>query len=206
MSKVFSHLSLLAVLVLAACSSNSSSGSTSPGSSQTSGTHQSSSASSSISPTPTAFTSQAYGYSLTVPARWSTRQAYVKWDGKSELDGTATEADIIGQPGETRGVWAAAAPTKLNLAAETAFAIKWNTDLHGDYCPRRPTMRTRVLVGHQPGVLLAYNCGILVNTAVTVHRGVEYWFSFVDHGVAAASDPADHAMFMRILSSIQLPN
>jgi hypothetical protein len=131
-------------------------------------------------------------------------QASVKWDGKWELDGTSPEADLIGQPGDARGVWAAAARSKRTLAAATAFAIRWNRDVHGDTCPHPPT-RTPVMVGGQPGVLLAYNCGILVNMAVTVTHGVEYWFAFLDHGVAAANDPADHAIFMKMLSSVRFP-
>ena len=61
-------------------------------------------------------------------------------------------------------------------------------------------------MGGQPGVLLAYNCGILINIAATVHHGVGYWFAFRDPAVAAATDPADHAAFMDILRSVQFPD
>ena len=193
-------LSLLAGGVLIA-SCSSSAGSPSSGA----GPAAASTGSQSSAPVSRTFTSEAYGYTLTVPANWSSRQAYVKWDGKAELDGTSTAADLIGQPGETRGVWAAASPSKLDLAADAAFAIRWTAQVHGDYCPHRPNARTHVMVGSRPGILLAYNCGILVNLAVTVAHGVEYWFSFVDHGLVAATDPADHAIFMKILSSVQFP-
>jgi hypothetical protein len=66
-------------------------------------------------------------------------------------------------------------------------------------------MRNRVTIGGQPGVLLAYNCGILINFALTVDHGVEYWFVFVDQGVPAATDPTDHAPFLKMLSSVQFP-
>jgi hypothetical protein len=198
MSKVVSALTLAAVFLVAACGSGGSSPS---GASHTGAVPHTSTAATK----PRTFTSEAYGYTLTVPANWTSRQAYVKWDGKAELDGTSTAADLIGQPGETRGVWAAAARSKLDLAADAAFAIRWTTQVHGDYCPHRPNMKNHVMVGSRPGILLAYNCGILVNLALTVDRGVEYWFSFVDHGVVAATDPADHATFMKMLGSVQLP-
>jgi len=204
MSKVIGYLGLLAaIFLIASCSSGSSSGSSSRASSHTSATPQASSASQSIAPKPTAFTSTTYGYTLTVPAGLTSRQAFAKWDGESELNGDSAEVDLIGDPGDTSGVWAAAAPSKRDLVAETAYAITWNAHYHGDYCPQRPDITTRITVGGQPGVLLAYNCGILVNTAVTVAHGVDYWFVFVDRSVAAATTPTDHATFMKILSSVQ---
>jgi hypothetical protein len=54
-------------------------------------------------------------------------------------------------------------------------------------------------------VLLAYNCGILINHAVTVHHGVGYDFAFRDPTVAAATDPTDHAALLDILGSVQFP-
>jgi diaminopimelate decarboxylase len=143
---------------------------------------------------------------LTVPAGWTSRQAPAKWDGESELDGSSALADLLGQPGETQGVWAAAARSKRDLAAWASFMIAWNAHYHGDTCPHRPNTRNRVRVGAQPGVLLAYNCGILVNNVATVHNGVGYFFVFVDHGVAAATDPTDHATFLKILRSVKFPD
>ena len=54
-------------------------------------------------------------------------------------------------------------------------------------------------------MLLGYNCGILVNIAATVHRGVGYAFFLADDSVQAATDPADHATFDKILRSVQFP-
>lgn len=207
MPRVTGYLYLLAAAsLIASCSSGSPSGSSSPRSSDTSATPESTSASQSVPPKPRSFTSKTYGYTLTVPAGWTTRQAFAKWDGESELDGTSASVDLIGQPADTKGVWAAAAPSKRDLAADTAFAIIWTAHYHGDYCPSRPDMRNRVTVGGQPGVLLAYNCGILVNTALTVNHGVEYWFVFIDRGQAAATDPTDRATFLAMLSSVRFPH
>ena len=159
--------------------------------------------SSATAPQPRTFTSKSYGYTVTVPARWTARQAFEKWDGTSELDGTSALVDLFGQPNETKGIFAAATPWKRGLAAYRTFLITWNAHYHGDYCPAEPNTTSRVTVGGQPGVLLAYNCGILVNNVVTVHGGVGYLFAFVDQGIPAATDPTDHATFLMFLRSVQ---
>jgi hypothetical protein len=150
--------------------------------------------------------SKAYGYTITVPASFTLRQAFGKWDGHSELDGNSASVDLIGQPADTTGVWAAAARSKRDLASDAAYAITWNAHYHGDTCPHQPNLRQRITVGGQPGVLLAYNCGILVNMAVTVDRGVEYWFVFIDRSVARATDATDHATFLTMLNSVRFPH
>lgn len=206
MPKFTRYFCLLAALSLvASCSSGGSSGSTSSAANHPSAPPQSSSSSHSVASTPKTFTSKTYGYTLSVPAGLTPRQAFAKWDGESELDGDSAQVDLMGHPGESKGVWIAAARSKRDLAADTAFAITWNAHYHGDYCPSRPNMRDRVTIGGQPGVLLAYNCGILVNFAVTVDRGVEYWFTFVDRGLAAANNPSDRATFLKMLSSVRFP-
>ena len=202
MANLVTFGSLLAAGCLITACSSSPSGMSTPAASRTRATPQSSSEAGSIVPTSKTFLSKAYGYTVTVPADFTPRQAYAKWDGESELDGDSALVDLLGQPGETKGMFVAAAPTKRDLAADTAFAITFNAHYHGDYCPNRPT-RGRVTVGGQPGVLLAYNCGILVNHVVTVYHGVEYWFVFVDRGVDAATDPTDHATFVKMLSSVR---
>jgi hypothetical protein len=57
--------------------------------------------------------------------------------------------------------------------------------------------------GANPGILLAYNFGILINLAAAVHHGVGYQFGFRDPTVKAATDPADQAAFLAILESMQ---
>ena len=112
---------------------------------------------------------------------------------------------LLGRPSESRGIWAAAARSKRDLAADTAFAIIWNANYHGDNCPHRPTIRNRVTSAANQASYCD-NCGILINMAVTVNHGVEYWFVFVDRGVAAATDPTDHLTFVKVLSSVQFPH
>jgi len=151
------------------------------------------------------FTSATYGYTLTLPAAWTPRPALDKWGGEEELDGTSVLADIFGQPSESRGMFAVAAPWKRDLRSYEKFLIAFNAHYHGDYCPQRPNARRLVTVGGQPGVLLAYDCGILVNNVGTVHDGVGYIFVFVDRSVAAATDPTDYATFQDVLRSVRFP-
>ena len=77
---------------------------------------------------------------------------------------------------------------------------------HGDTCPAKPETRNQITVGDGPGILLEYDCGILINLAAAVHHGVGYQFGFRDPTVKAATDPADHATFLDILKSIQFPD
>jgi diaminopimelate decarboxylase len=108
----------------------------------------------------------------------------------------------MGLPGESKGVWAAAARSRGDLATDTSFAVRWNEHYHGDTCPAPPA-KSRVTVGGQPGVLLAYGCGILINFVVTIHHGDEYWFVFVDRSVSAPTDSADSATFLAMLRSVR---
>ena len=39
-----------------------------------------------------------------------------------------------------------------------------------------------MLLGGQPGTLLAWNCGVLVNQAVSVEHGVGFFFGFARIG------------------------
>jgi hypothetical protein len=194
-------------VVITSCSGSGSSGSS--GSSQASSSAvvspSSSSASQSSAPEPTTFTSETYGYTVTVPMGWTTTQAFEKWSGQEELDGTSVLVDRFGQPSVSRGMFAAAAPWKRGLTAYTTYLIAWQAHYH-EQCPNRPNTKNPVTVGGQPGVLLAYNCGILINNVATVHDGVGYLFVFVDQGVASATNPTDHATFVKLLSSVQFPD
>ena len=208
MAKVAYLGSVLAtVTLIASCSGSGTSAPSSAASGSGSATLSQSSVAAppTTPPTSRTFTSSTYGYTLTLPPKWASRQAFEKWDGEGELDGTSISADIFGQPSESRGVFAVAARWKRDLRTYTKFLIAFNAHYHGDYCPQRPNARRLVTVGGQPGVLLAYNCGILINNVATVHAGVGYLFVFVDRGVDAATDPTDQATFQDILRSVQFP-
>ena len=77
---------------------------------------------------------------------------------------------------------------------------------HGDTCPPVPESQEPIEIGSEPGVLLSYDCGILINIAVAVHDGVAYVFGFRDPAVHAATDPADRETFLGLLESVTYPD
>jgi len=189
-------LMLAAVFVTTSCSGTGSPGSSSP---------RSSASQSTTTPNPALFTSATYGYALTLPVGWRSKQALYKWDGDTGLSIGSAEVDKF-QSGTPAAAWGVAARWTGDLAAYTSFSIAWSYRHHEDTCPPAPATRAPVTVGGEPGVLLEYNCGILINVAATVHRGVGYMFVFRDSDVAAATDPTDHATFLQMLGSVHFPN
>jgi hypothetical protein len=194
-------LMLTAVFVVTSCSGTGSS-SSAPISSKAATTPSSRSASQSTAPG--RFASATYGYSVTPPVSWTSAQATSKWDGKTGLTIASPEVDKF-ENGSAEVVWGVATPWKGDLAAWTTFSIDWTNQFHGDSCTAEPAARTPITIGGQPGVLLAYDCGVLINIGATVHSGVGYWFTLKDEAVQAASDPTDHATFLRLLGSVQFP-
>jgi hypothetical protein len=192
-------LMLTAVVVTTSCSGKGSSGSSSPAGSSAVVTSSSSRASQS-----TTFTSGKYGYAVTLPPGWTGTQAAEKWDVHAGfgLNSESFTADQFRSPSDTPVSSAVATHWKGDLAA---WARLWivATDRYHESCPPKPNTRNSVSIGGQPGLLLAYNCGILVNMAVTVHRGVAYNFTLVDDSVPAATGPTDHATFLNMLKSVR---
>jgi hypothetical protein len=187
---------ILAVLFLGACSSGSAGPPASPSPSEAP-------PSPSPSAAPTTFVSKTYGYSLTLPGGWTSVQATAAWDGKGAPGHGVAEADQFVGPAAASS-WAFAAPTAKDLAAYVKERIKANAAEHGDTCPATPDAQDPIEIGGQPGTLLAYNCGILINGAVTVDNGVGYLFGFRDPSVPAATDAADRELFLELLKSVHL--
>lgn len=205
MRKVLVYSPLLAGLLLtASCSGGSATRSSSPVSSP-SGATPTSAGSSQASASPGTFTSATYGYALRPPAHWTSAQASGKWDGQSGLDVDSSHVDQFRSPSNTPVFWVVATRWQQSLAAFTSFAISWTSSFHEDSCPAQPNSRSPITVGGQPGMLLAYDCGVLINHALTVNHGVGYWFVFKDDAVQAPTDPGDHATFMHILKSVRFP-
>ena len=69
-----------------------------------------------------------------------------------------------------------------------------------------PEVNEPIDIGGQPGVFLAWNCGAVINNAVTVRAGVGYVFTLRDLSIRAATDPADLALFRSIFDSVKFPN
>jgi hypothetical protein len=150
------------------------------------------------------FTSKTYGYSLTPPAGWTTIQATAKWDGQGAPFHDVPEADQFVSQGPA-SAWFFGAPTSKDLTARVAESVAANAAEHGDTCPPVPEFQDPIEIGGEPGVLLGFDCGILINTAITVHDGVAYVFGFRDPAVHAATSPADRATFLGLLGSVTFP-
>jgi hypothetical protein len=142
---------------------------------------------------------------LTLPAGWISNQGAAKWDGASFFSYDSPDVDEFVSP-STPLAFGVSAPWKRDLASDVRFWIAWILQNHGDTCPHEPNSRTPITIGGQPGVLLAYDCGILINLAITVRSGFGYYFTFRDPGVQAATDPTDRATFIRMLTSVRLPD
>lgn len=153
----------------------------------------------------TSFTSPIYGYTLTLPAGWKVIVATSAWDGKGAPFHDVPQADQFVSPGAA-SAWFFGAPTTKDLAGRVTESIAANAAGHGNTCPPVPEIQDQIKVGSDPGTLLAYNCGILINSAIAVHRGAAYLFGFRDTSVHAASDPADRAIFVKLLESVRYPD
>ena len=154
---------------------------------------------------PTSFTSKTYGYSLTVPGGWRVIQATAAWDGKGAPFHDVPEADQFIGP-KAASAWFFGARTTKDLAGKVKESIAVNAAEHGNTCPAVPDANDPIDIGGQPGALLAYDCGILINNGITVHKGRVYMFGFRDPAVHAATDPADRADFLALLKSVKFPD
>ena len=108
--------------------------------------------------------------------------------------------------GGPASAWFLGAPTTKGLTARVAETLAANAKEHGDTCPPVPEFQDPIQIGSEPGVLLGFDCGILINTAVAVHDGVTYVFGFRDPSVHAAGDAKDRAAFLALLKSVTFPS
>lgn len=150
------------------------------------------------------FKSTTYGYSLTPPSGWTTVQASKAWDGISGYGSESPETDQIVGPAMA-SAWAVAVKTDKDLATYVQDFIAENAKTHGDTCKSGPEAQDPIKIGADPGILVAWNCGILINQAVAVHNGHAYVFGLRDPAVQAATDPADRATFLTMLESVRFP-
>jgi hypothetical protein len=156
-----------------------------------------------VSSSPTTFTSKTYGYSLTLPAGWTSIQATAAWDGQGAPSHDVPEADQLVGPGAA-SAWFFGAPTTSDLAAQVKATIAGTATEHSE-CPPVPDVTDPITIGGDPGTLLAFDCGILINNAISIHDGKAYVFGFRDPAVHAATDPTDRATFLQILESVDYP-
>jgi hypothetical protein len=155
--------------------------------------------------TPSAFTSPIYRYTLTLPAGWRAGAAALRWDGASQPGYEEPVVDKFGGP-VSASAFAFAGPVTFDLDGFVQDRIKANARDHGDTCPATPEVKEPIEIGGQPGVFLAWNCGILINQAVTVHDGVGFAMTMRDRELQAATNPDDRAILEALLGSVIFPN
>jgi hypothetical protein len=160
--------------------------------------------SSSAVATPSTFTSKVYGYSVAVPGGWSSVAATARWDGVSGVKSDSAEVDRWISAGSASS-WASAAAYAKNLPSYVTKTIADTAKYHGDTCTAPPERQEPVTVGAEPGMLIAWNCGILINIAVTVHDGIGYTFALRDPAVRGATEPRDHEILIDLLKSVTFP-
>jgi hypothetical protein len=206
-------LPLIAVIAIAACSAPSSAPNGEPASEAAAAgvTAQPSIAGAtetpapSVAATPSSFTSPLYGYTLTLPAGWRATAAVLPWDGRARSSHDEPDVDkFVGPVNAT--AWAFAGSISLDLAGFVQDRIAANARDHGDTCPATPEVNEPIQIDGEPGVLLGWNCGLLINEAVTVHRGTGFAMVMRDFYVHAATDLADRALLEDLLNSISFPS
>ena len=140
-----------------------------------------------------------------MPAGWTIIQATAAWDGKGAPFHDVPEADQFVGPAAA-SAWFFGAPTSKDLAGKVKESIAANAAEHSSTCPAVPQVKDLIVIGTEPGTLLGYDCGILINSAIAVHKGMAYLFGFRDPAVHAATDPTDRAAFLQLLKSVRFPD
>jgi hypothetical protein len=152
------------------------------------------------SPTPSVFTSDRYGYVVSLPAPWAlSYPASTTWDGIGSASHEGSYVDQFTAPAVV--AWAVAAPTKLTLAEYVTHTEETSAAEHG--CPKKPDADEPFKVGGEPGRLLTLHCGILVLIAITIHNGSAVSFAFQSPFGHSNTDAADRALFLSFLKGIR---
>ena len=151
---------------------------------------------------PVRFTSPLYGYDIVVPAGWSIGPATRTWDAASAPSANAVTVDKFVARADM-SVFVYAGPTTLDLAGFVDAYNAWTVRDHGNTCPAKAPEKTEPIeIDAQPGTLLLWDCGILINVAVVVRDGVGFVFVMRDPTVPRATDPADRAILDALLASV----
>lgn len=151
---------------------------------------------------PVAFASTIYDYSLIVPAGWVIGPATVPWDAASAPSANAFSVDKFVSPSGL-SAFAYAGAVSVDLAGFVRDNIAWTFRDHGSTCPDpAPEITEPIEVGGEPGVLLLWDCGILINSALLVRDGTGFVMVMRDINVKGAKDAADRAILEALLDSI----
>jgi hypothetical protein len=156
--------------------------------------------------TPVTFTSQLYGYSITLPASWRVRAAILPWNGASAPGNDASTVDKFVSPA-TVSAFGFAGPVAADLDQFVKDNIAWTVRDHGDTCPATaPETTDPIQIGGEDGMLLSWNCGTLINQALVIRDGTAFVLVMRDPGVQAATDATDRALLEDLLNSVTLPS
>jgi hypothetical protein len=157
-------------------------------------------------PTPVTFTSPLYSYSLTLPAGWSVAAATLPWDSASAPGNDASSVDKFVSPA-TVSTFGFAGPVATDMAKFVKDTIAWTVRDHGDTCPATaPEATEPIQIGGEGGMLLSWDCGILINQALLLRDGTGFVFVMRDPGVQAATDATDRALLEDLMNSVRLPS
>ena len=147
--------------------------------------------------------SPLYGYSIAVPPGWSATPAAVRWDGESQPS-LGPNVDLYSGPHLI--VLGFAGPFAGDLTAFQADRVAANARDHAECGSDAYQGGQPIDVAGQPGLLLTWDCGALVEQAITVHAGVGYSFTIRDLNFAASLDPTDLASVRSMLDSVTFPS
>jgi hypothetical protein len=163
------------------------------------------------SPTPTAspsptqgvFTSDRYGYTISLPAPWRlSAAATATWDGTGSPAFDAPFVDVF--VNQSIIAWVSAAPTKLALADFINQQLNAATREHPcDTGSQTPEKDEPITVGGEPARLLTIHCGILILSALTIHNGSGVGITFQSPFGNAAEDAADRVEFLKFLDAFR---
>ena len=150
--------------------------------------------------TPTVFSSERYGYVVSLPAPWTlSYRASTTWDG---IGSASHEGPYVDQFTAPRVVaWAVAAPTALTLTAYATHTLEASAVEHG--CPKMPDADDPISLGGDHARLLTIHCPILVLIAVTIHNGSALTFAMQSPFGHRSTDDADRALFLTLLGGIR---
>ena len=152
------------------------------------------------SATPTVFTSDRYGYVVSLPAPWTlSYKASTTWDGIGSASHEGRYVDQFTAPKVV--AWAVAAPTALMLTAYATHTLEASAAEHG--CPKKPDADDPISLGGEPARLFTIHCPILVLVVVTIHNGSALTFAMQSPFGNRSTDSADRALFLTFLAGIR---
>ena len=126
----------------------------------------------------------------------------LRWDGASAPGDEDAAVDKLAGP-STLSAFVFAGPTNADLGEFVQSTIQWTVRDHGDTCPETtPEVTAPIEIGGKPGMYLAWNCGILINHAITVHDGMAFTMVMRDPGIPAATDQKDRALLQELVDAV----